>query len=494
MAGVATLNGSNMGTALEAVLMCNDIEVGGDPSYELCKIIYLYHPLGGKMVERPVQISMSQPRDLTIDVGPKERLLERFRQTWIDLNVDTHIFDTMRNARTYGISSVIYGAVDVKTDEPIDPWDLPKLKLYFNVFDPLNTAGSLVLNQMPNSPDFQKVVDIRVQGQRYHRSRSCVMMNESPIYIAYSGSAYGYVGRSVYQRALFPLKSYVQTMKANDLVARKVGVFIAKIKQVGSILDNLQAKFLGLKRSIVQEAKTNNVISVGIEEDIQTLNMQGADAAITAVRKNIIEDIASADGMPAQLLLNQTFADGFGEGSEDAKMIANYVDGFRVKMKPLYDFFDLIVMHCAWDEDFYESLKAEFPDEMNAKTYKACFYEWKKSFKAEWPSLLTEPDSDKVGVDKEKLEAIVSLLETLKPDMDPENKAVLIKWAIDNVNEAKLLFKVPLELDYEALAKYSPPDAQSGDQAGGEVGADGGSEAPADVSPPAPKPKKLAAI
>ena len=64
----------------------------------------------------------------------------------------------------------------------------------FNCFDPLNTAGSLVLNQNPNEIDFQKVKGIIVNGRAYHRTRTVVIMNEDPIYISFTGSAFGVIG------------------------------------------------------------------------------------------------------------------------------------------------------------------------------------------------------------------------------------------------------------------------------------------------------------
>ena len=46
----------------------------------------------------------------------------------------------------------------------------------------MNTAGSIVLDQDPNSADFQKVGSVTAAGKPYHQSRCCVMMNEDPIY------------------------------------------------------------------------------------------------------------------------------------------------------------------------------------------------------------------------------------------------------------------------------------------------------------------------
>ena len=315
-----------------------------------------------------------------------------------------------------------------------------------------------MLNQDPNSPDFQKHSAISVAGQQYHRSRSVTIMNENPVYISYTSSAFGFVGRSVYQRALYPMKSFIQTMQTDDMVSRKAGVLVAKLKPSGSIVSGLMAKAAGLKRSVIQESKTDNVISIGPEEEIESLNLQNIDGAMTASRKNILENIAAADDMPARMLTEETLAQGFGEGSEDAKKEAQYIDRIRQWMQPLYDFFDPIVMYRAWNEDFYKTIQAQFPEQYGKVPYMQAFMAWRNSFHVEWPNLLTEPDSEKSKTDKVKLDAIISLLETLLTSLDPENKARIIQAALDNINSLKLLFPTPFEIDLDALMAYVPPE------------------------------------
>jgi hypothetical protein len=156
-------------------------------------------------------------------------------------------------------------------------------------------------------------------------------------------------------------------------------------------------------------------------------------------------------------LKQETFAEGFGEGTEDAKMVAGFVEGYRKTIRKVYAFMDRITMHRAWNPDFYASIQKEFPEQYGSVPYETAFFEWQKSFVAQWPSLLTEPDSEKVKTDDVKLKAIIATVEVFGPMLDPENKATLIGWAQDNVNTNKLMFQEPLELDLEALRNYEPP-------------------------------------
>jgi hypothetical protein len=451
-----TVLGSELSSSLYDLLMSGDMVPGEEPSYQLAKTIYAFHPLGGKIVDQPIKIAMSQSRKISIPNSPEERVREAFERKWKEINANTYIANTVRLAKIYGASALVYGAEKTDTKSPIKPEDLAKLNLYFNALDPLNTAGSLVLNQDPNAPDFQKPTLVTAAGQEYHPSRSLVFFNEAPLYIEYTNSAYGYTGRSVYQRALYPLKSFVQTMIADDMIARKVGVIVAKMKPAGSIADRAMAVLQGVKRNVVKEAQTNNVINIQTDEAIETLNLLNADGAITTARKNILENIAAAVPQPAKLLNSESYAEGFGEGTEDAKDIVRYIEHERETMQPLYDFFDPIVMRLAWTEDFYATIQADVP-EYKGVTYNEAFYQWKNAFEATWPSLLVEPESEQVKVEKTKFEALTAALEVLLPIADPKNKARLVQFFADNMNESKRLFPNPLSLDYEDLANYEPP-------------------------------------
>jgi hypothetical protein len=304
---------------------------------------------------------------------------------------------------------------------------------------------------------------VSVQGKTFHPSRTVVMLNEDPLYIEFTTSAFGFVGRSVYQRPFFLLRSFLQTMLTDDFVSRKAGVLVAKLEQPGSIINQAMAAVGAIKRVAIKMARNNNVISIGKDEAIESLNLQNLDGAASMARKNIIDNIAAAsDGMPAKLLNSETFAEGFGEGTEDAKAVAHYVDRIRRQMHTLYDFFDQVCMRRAWTPEFYASIQEQFPDQYADVDFNTAFYEWKNAFKATFPSFLTEPDSKKVEVDKVKMEAVVSMVEVLMPALDPANKATLVQWAADSFNSLKILMPQPLELDAEALADYVPPTPEPG--------------------------------
>ena len=463
---IATIgtSGNGLTTQLMEILQMDDLMPGSEPSYNDCKTLYLWHPLGAKIVEMPVKMAQSQQRIITIEGAPEQEVREQFLDTRKRLRCDYYIRGAAFTARIYGVGALLCSAIE---DKPMHTLDLEKIadqEIYFNVLDPLNTAGSIVLNQDPTSPMFQKHGDVSAGGTYYHRSKTCVLYNEQPVYLSFTSSAFGFSGRSVYQRALYPLKSFIQTMITDDMVSMKAGLLVAFLKQASSLINKVMEGASAIKRAFLQMAGTGNVLSVDKDERIESIDLQNIDKAMITARSNIIKNIATAVPMPAQILEQESFAEGFGEGTEDTKNIVRFVNEVREEIQPLYDFTDRIAMHKAWTPEFIETIKAKYPGRYDGMDWKAIFYEWKNAFRAEWPSLLEEPESEQSKMEKVKLEGLVSVYEILSSTADPENKARLAAWVVDNVNEYKKLFRIGLDIDVDELIAYAQQQAENQQQ------------------------------
>jgi hypothetical protein len=449
-------NVNRVGSALQYILDAGEIEPGTPPGYQLCKRLYSDHPLGRKIAEAPVSMAQSQKREISVGGSPiEEELKEQFWKEWSRIDADKYIFNHHTLSRVYGISSLAIKVKGEAWDAPLDLKKLYKKEITFSNFDPLNTSGSLVLNQNPNDFDFlQPSAGIRVSGQDYHKSRCSVKLNGQPIYLEFTPAAFGFVGRSVFQSIVYPMKSFIQSMVTDDMVTLKAGVIVAKIKQVGNFVDGIIERIWRGKAEKVKEAQTYNVITVSPEESIETLNMQNLDGAYGMARTNILKNIATGADMHAHLLENETLVSGFGEGTEDAKAIAASIDRIRIEMDPTYRFMDAIVMHRAWSEEWFDGLDDTLKEALQGKSYTVLFQEWVEGFKAQWPSLLQEPESEKAKADDVRLKALIALLQVVPPMLDPENKAAFVMGAVDNLNDMKLLFPTPFELDAQALSDF----------------------------------------
>lgn len=441
-----------------------DIEPGDEPSYQLCKTIYLYHPLGAKMAEAPITLAQSQEREITVQDAPEE-VKQAFIDEWQNLDADGNILNVHALSRVYGISALVVGVRDYPSEKPLEMEKLWEQDIFFHTLDPLNTAGSLVLSQSTSDANFQKPTTVRSGGLTYHPSRFQVVMNERPIFISYTASAFGFVGRSVYQRALYAMKSFLSSMIADDMILKKLGVIISKQKSPGSVVNQMMQKVGAIKRMLLKLAQTWNVLTIDVDEEIETLNMQNVDGAGTYARTNCLKNIATAADMPAKLLENETMVSGFGEGTEDSKNNARYIGGIRIKLRPTYKWFTNLVQYRAWNPQWYKSvIQTKYPDYKDVPLDVA-FSEWRKNFVAEWPSLLIEPESDAVEREAVIFEATIALLNSLIPQLDPQNKARVIQWACDCFGENKRLFPHELELDWSALETFIEENQDKTDEA-----------------------------
>lgn len=454
---------------LITLLDSDDIQPGMSAGYQTCKTIYLFHPLGGKMVDRPIKMAMNESRTVHISqaYGIEQRLRDAFEREWKALGADKHIANAARISRIYGVSAIAMLVDNQEPSSAVDYRTLYKHNVTFNILDPLNTAGSIVLNQDPNAQDFQKVDGIRVAGKPYHKSRCVVQQNEDPIYLAYNSAAFGFTGRSVYQRALFPLKSFIQTMRTDDMVSVKGGLLVTKIQGPSSVVNNMMQKLSGIKRMMLKRGKTGEVLQIGANDSIESIDLSNLEKPLDSSRNHILENIAAAADMPAIILNSETFAQGFGEGTEDARSVAVYIDNIREWLEPLYDYFIRICQYRAWSIEFFNSLRADFPELKN--TYSLYFSSWINNFEYRWPSSLKEPESEKVKVDEIRFKAIVSMLEVLLPQVntDDENRALLIEWAQTNANANESLFPQRLDLDIDSLKANRPQQPQGDDPGGG---------------------------
>jgi hypothetical protein len=447
----------NMGAELTKILDADEIQPGTEVGYDLCKLLWMYHPLGGKLVEKPISMAMCKPRQYNVDTDPDERVVRRFREVWERMKLNDKIKNYFFITRCYGAGAIGVGTDGDPCANPLPTFGLREEDVYINVWDPLNTAGSMVTDQNPNSRFFQQANStLKINGKKWHPSRTLKNFNGTPIYLEYQNSTFGFTGRSVFQRVLYPMKSYISTMTANDLVSQKAGVLVAKTTQNGSVMNAIKEMATAMKRKVVKFARNGGVISVGDKEDVTSLNLQNIDGALNAARDNIISDIASGSDVPAILIKEEAFSQGWGEGSEDSKAVSQYIDGVRQDIEPVMDYFEKIVQYIAWNEDFFNSMKSDFPDIFTGD-YESTFYMWRREFSATWQELVEESPDKRRESDSKVIQQATALYTALTTNVDPENRATIADWLSSVVNATQTYGDVPLIIDVEALANYEPP-------------------------------------
>lgn len=455
---------------LSRILTSEAIEPGSEIGYELCKALWQFHPLGGKLVEKPIDMAMCKARRYIVDTDPDERVVKRFEEVYQRMEVTEKIKNFFYVSRCYGAAAIGVGTRDKPLSDALGTFDLREEDLFINVFDPLNASGSLVTDQDPNSPDFQSPnKTLVINSIEWHKSRTLSVFHGAPIYLEYQDSAFGFTGRSVFQRALYPMKSYISVMIANNLVAKKAGVLVAKTEGSGAIVNGMMALAARAKRKMLKFAENGGVISIGRSDAIESLNLQNIDGALGKARDGIISDIAAASDVPANLIREEAYAQGFSDGKEDSKATSQYIDGIRLSIERVLAFFESIIMYVAWTEDFYQALQAEYP-EIITESYQDTFYRWKNEFRAEWQELVEESPDRRRESDKKLVDGAIELFRAIAEHLDPENKGVAVVWLTDVINATKTYSDTPLTLDQDAITNYRPPTGDGdGDGDGDDI-------------------------
>ncbi len=73
---------TNLSSELMQILDSDAIKPGTDVGYNTCKLLWQFHPLGGKLVEKPINMAMCKPRSYNVETDPDERVVRQFREVW----------------------------------------------------------------------------------------------------------------------------------------------------------------------------------------------------------------------------------------------------------------------------------------------------------------------------------------------------------------------------------------------------------------------------
>ena len=94
------------------------------------------------------------------------------------------------------------------------------------------------------------------------------------------------------------------------------------------------------------------------------------------------------------------------------------------------------------------------------------------AFKATWPNLLVEPDSEKSKTAKVQMDAVVEAFNAMVALGDPDTTANTAEWLAANVNERTELFAGKLVIVAEALKASLESKAEQAEEAMNEAGSD----------------------
>ena len=133
--------GTELPNSLRDFMQLSELVPGDEPSYQACKAVYVAHPLGAKMAETPDRHG-PEPGAQDSPPGAPRRRMEAFEDEFKAIGATEAIRQTKVMSRVYGIATCGVIAEGVPPDRPLTPKQMRDLRIAFNIWDPLNTAGS----------------------------------------------------------------------------------------------------------------------------------------------------------------------------------------------------------------------------------------------------------------------------------------------------------------------------------------------------------------
>ena len=377
-------------------------------SYQECKDIYTYWPLGKRIATALPNFAMSAERNVHFGELPPI-VNEVFKEACVSYKVDNIVKQTAVYARVFGMAALYVSHTKADAVKPLKNSDYQNGEVGFNVLDPLIVNG-IQISQNPLEYSYQRLENIKVNGVEVDGSRVVAVFNDLPFYLRWVPSTYNWGSPSVYQNMYGLIKSWNRCVVALERMATKAGSIIIKSRD-GAVISGLIAEAARKTLNLIRNMQNDGAALVEKDADVEFFNLTGVDVVDSIVTQmNQLILMALAD-TPSAILLDKDLAQGFGEGSEDMKALLMAVDTFRHQiLKPLYDFIDGVVLRVAFNDSKLTEILNEHKKDLNGIKDTATLRETIfKEYKFEWGNLYPETEATKLDNATKQLQNLATL-------------------------------------------------------------------------------------
>lgn len=382
-----------------------------DLTYEECRDIYRYWPLGKRVASALPDFAMSVSREFFVKDAPEE-VNAKLQETANDMEIDQIVKKAALYARIYGLSSLFATQEGNKdASSPITYKDVQENDIVFNILDPLSMGGSIQIDNDPLSPTFSKPIDIKIRGKSVHTQRIEILYNDIPLYYKFNPSSFSFSGPSIYQNMTLLIRSWNRGIIALQRLATKAAAMVKTTKESTNVTGFSQtaaAKNLELIRSM----ENDGIASLRSGDTIEFFNLTGVQEVDTIIQQLNTGLMMALSDTPSGILLDKNLSVGLNDGTEDMKAILMAVDNFRLRMlKPLYLFVDKFLCYKAFDSDFIQEMIKEYPDLYRGKKENEVLTTWCQNYSFEWGELYPQSDGEKAETEGKRLDNLLKLKE-----------------------------------------------------------------------------------
>lgn len=378
-----------------------------DLSYEECRDIYRYWPLGKRVASALPNFAMSAQRKFIVKDAPEE-INAKLSEVANELGIDEIVKKCAVYARIYGLSS-IYVAQEKDCKEALSYKDIQNKGFTLNVLDPLSMGGSIQIDNDSLSPTFGRPINIHIRGRAVNPNRVCVVYNDIPLFYKFNPSSFAFSGPSIYQNMTLLIRAWNRGIIALQRLATKASAMVKTTKDAANVTGfSLRAVQANLE--MIRSIENDGIASIRTGDTLEFFQLTGVQEVDTIIQQINTGLMMALSDTPSGILLDKNLSVGLNDGSEDMKAILMAVDNFRFHiLKPLYTFVDKYLCYKAFDIDFVKQMIEEYPDLYRGKKVNEVLTEWMQNYSFEWGELYPQSENEKADTQSKILDNLVKV-------------------------------------------------------------------------------------
>ena len=434
-----------------------------DLSYEECRAIYRFWPLGRRVINALPNFAMSPGRSFKVNHMLPEAI-EALQKAELDLNIERVAFETIAYSRIYGLSFV-YVATELEPNQAVTYDYIQSNKAFkFNILDPLAKGGGIVMDTNPLSPTFNRPVSLNIRGYDIHTQRLYTCYNDIPLYYKFNPSSFSFSGPSVFQNMTLLIRSWNRAIISLQRMATKASAMILQSKD-NIINTGINIKQLEKTLEFLRSIENDGIANIKVGEDIKFFNLTGVSEIDTILNKIQSSILIALSDTPSNILLDKELSSGLNDGDNDMKSIIIAVDNFRKNtLAPLYKFLDKFLCYKAFSIELLFDIKEKYPQFYSDYTIIEIFNDLLNSYSYEFNELYPKTDNEKADLEGRKLDNLLKIRD-LGSEISGLEEALNSLNIFDNIdftlNENNL--NNDLYFDNDLSIKETPPSIDKRD-------------------------------
>ena len=365
-----------------------------DLTYEECRNIYRYWPLGKRIATALPKFAMSPGRRFNCGDAPKE-VVDAIEKAALDLQIENAAYRCAVYSRVFGVSFIYIACEGKSPGEAIDYEDIQNLRCVFNVIDPLASGAHIAVDNDPLSITFAKPIATHIRGNPVHSKRIVAVSNDLPLYYKFNPSSFSFSGPSVFQNMTLVIRSWNRSIVALQRLATKAAAIILKVKDT-AFATSAGIEAMQKNLEFIRSVENDGIAAIKSTEEVNFFAINGVNEVDVILQKLHSAIMMALSDTPTNILLDKNLSTGLADGDNDMKAILISVDGFRKDtLAPLYAFMDRYLKYKAFTPALINEMRRKYGDLYSTLSDEEILRRWCDDFSYEFNELYPQTENER---------------------------------------------------------------------------------------------------